>query len=146
MFLSSPKDLLRYLELHGIPHLICSPLIINEWIEFANSLLVNKCSILKLAAKILICLDPLAHSSFSWKCYLKLSKSTGIICYQESYWLSGGTFYYNFATWIVSKYRDIISLAIHVQGSSISFAMHLTEPLLLYIYDQCMTITVLQLH
>ena len=144
MFLSSPKDILRYLESHGIPHLIFSPLIINKWIEFANSLLVNKCSILKLADKILICLDSLAHSSFSWKCYLKLSKSTGMICYQESYWLSGGTFYYNFATWIVFKYPDVLSLAIHVQGSSISFAMHVS--LCCYNYNQCMIITVLKLH
>ena len=42
------------------------------------------------------------------------------------------------------KYPDVISVAIHVQSNSMAFAMHLTEPLLLwYTYDQCMTMAVL---
>ena len=60
MLLSSSKDLLRYLESHGIPHLDVFTFEFNEWIELANSLLVNKCSISKLAAKMFDLLGPIS--------------------------------------------------------------------------------------
>ena len=135
-----------YLELHGIPHLMCLPWI--QWIDrVANFLLVNKRLILKLIAKIFDLLG------FISSCYFKLFVSTSEIGWPIIRWavdyVNGRTFYCKFATWIVSSTQMLFWWQFMYNKAAPWVFWCSWQNLCCcgtYTYNQCMAITVLYLY